>query len=70
MAYLMVFLPLFLVLAFLTLRRTYLQKEFCYYVLQIPIFAAVLILNILIASGVQIPSISSVLMKFLSNFVK
>ncbi|OCN01201.1 hypothetical protein A7X67_07475 [Clostridium sp. W14A] len=70
MAYLMVFLPLFLVLVFLNLHRTFIQKEFRYYLVQIPIFAVVLILNILIASGVQIPSISSFLIKFLSNFVK
>lgn len=70
MVYSMVFFPLYLVLAWVSLRGTWKRKEFQYYWVQIPVLAAVLGLNILIAAGVQMTSISAVLIRLLSNFVK
>lgn len=70
MVYFMVFFPFYLVLVLLNLTRTWKRKEFRYYWVQIPIFAVVLVLNILIAAGVRMVSISTVLIGFFSNFVK
>ncbi|QAT51113.1 hypothetical protein EQM14_15790 [Caproiciproducens sp. NJN-50] len=70
MAYFMIFFPLYLVLAWISLRGTWKRKEFQYYWVQIPVLAAVLALNILIASGVQMASISSVLTGLFSNYIK
>ena len=70
MTYFMIFFPFYLILTMLCLRGTWKRKEFQYYWVQIPVLAAVLALNILIASGVQMPGISSVLTGLFSNFIK
>jgi uncharacterized Tic20 family protein len=70
MGYFMIFFPIYFILAWLNLRGTWKRKEFQYYWFQIPVFAAVLVLNVLIAAGVPMVSISSVLIRLLSNFIK
>lgn len=70
MIYFIVFFPFYLILTLINLRGTWKRKEFQYYWVQIPVLAAVLALNVLIASGVHMTSISTVLIKLLSSFVK
>jgi hypothetical protein len=66
----MIFSPTFLILAWLNLRKTYQLRQFQYYMVQIPIFVIVLVFNFLIVFEVPVPSISSLLLKLLSHFVK
>lgn len=70
MVYFMIFFPFYLVLLWLNLSKTHKMGAYRYYWIQIPIFAVVLVLNLLIAAEVRMVSISSVLIRLLSNFVK
>ncbi|WP_326974904.1 hypothetical protein [Caproicibacter sp. BJN0012] len=69
MTHFLIFFPLYLILAWINLRGTWKRKEFRYYWIQIPIFAVVLVLNVMIAAGFQV-SLSSALIGLFSNYIK
>lgn len=68
--YFLLFSFFFISLAGFSLYRTWNRKEYSYYWVQIPALLFSLVMNLLIAWEVHLPSISSLLMRVLSKFVK
>lgn len=68
--YFLLFFSFFIVLAMFSLYRTWNRREFGYYWVQIPALLFSLVMNLLIAAEVHLPSLSSLLMRVLSKFVK
>lgn len=70
MAYLMVFLPFFVAGVWWNLYVTVGKKEYSYLWVQITVFVITLVVNLLIAAGITVPSVSSLLIYLIDSVIK
>ncbi|MFU0832100.1 MAG: hypothetical protein ACFWUC_04080 [Oscillospiraceae bacterium] len=70
MDYFIVFFPFFAVGVWINLHATVGKKDYSYLWVQIPAFVIALVVNLLIAANVTVPSVSSMLMSLIDSVIK
>ena len=70
MEYFLVFFPFFAVGVCMNLYATVGKKDYSYLWVQIPAFSIALVVNLLIAANVAVPSVSSILMFLIDSIIK